>query len=138
MSGWQRPRAGSGRCARPPPPSWRRGSPPTRALAMPKARLIFELKPVELGPNGADQANLLFSANPGSVPGPLGKVASGGELSRVRLALEVVLAGETTGETFVFDEVDAGVGAPWHWKSGDGWPDSPKPARSSWLRILPR
>ena len=81
-----------------------------RALAMPKARLIFELKPVELGPNGADQANLLFSANPGSVPGPLGKVASGGELSRVRLALEVVLAGETTGETFVFDEVDAGVG----------------------------
>lgn len=81
-----------------------------RALAMPKARLIFELKPVELGPQGADQANLLFSANPGSVPGPLGKVASGGELSRVRLALEVVLAGETTGETFVFDEVDAGVG----------------------------
>ncbi|HML51513.1 MAG TPA: DNA repair protein RecN [Propionicimonas sp.] len=81
-----------------------------RALAMPKARLIFELKPVELGPNGTDQANLLFSANPGSVPGPLGKVASGGELSRVRLALEVVLAGETTGETFVFDEVDAGVG----------------------------
>ena len=54
--------------------------------------------------------NLLFSANPGSAPGPLGKVASGGELSRVRLALEVVLATETTGETFVFDEVDAGVG----------------------------
>lgn len=81
-----------------------------QALAMPKARLVFELKPTELGPNGADQANLLFSANPGSVPGPLGKVASGGELSRVRLALEVVLAGESTQETFVFDEVDAGVG----------------------------
>lgn len=81
-----------------------------QALAMPKARLVFELKPIELGPNGADQANLLFSANPGSVPGPLGKVASGGELSRVRLALEVVLAGESTQETFVFDEVDAGVG----------------------------
>ena len=61
-------------------------------------------------PNGADQVNLLFSANPGSAPGPLGKVASGGELSRVRLALEVVLATEATGETFVFDEVDAGVG----------------------------
>lgn len=80
------------------------------ALAMPKARLAFELTPSELGPNGADQVNLLFSANPGSAPGPLGKVASGGELSRVRLALEVVLATEASGETFVFDEVDAGVG----------------------------
>lgn len=81
-----------------------------KALAMPKARLEFQLTPAELGPNGADQVNLLFSANPGSAPGPLGKVASGGELSRVRLALEVVLATEATGETFVFDEVDAGVG----------------------------
>ena len=53
---------------------------------------------------------LLFSANPGSAPAPLAKVASGGELSRVRLALEVVLAGATRGQTFVFDEVDAGVG----------------------------
>jgi DNA repair protein RecN (Recombination protein N) len=81
-----------------------------RALAMPKSRLAFELVPIELGPNGADQVNLLFSANPGSAPGPLGKVASGGELSRVRLALEVVLAADTTGQTFIFDEVDAGVG----------------------------
>ncbi|MCC6496647.1 MAG: DNA repair protein RecN [Propionibacteriaceae bacterium] len=81
------------------------------ALAMPRSRLTFELTPsAELGPNGGDQVNLLFSANPGSSPGPLGKVASGGELSRVRLALEVVLATETSGETFVFDEVDAGVG----------------------------
>ena len=81
-----------------------------KALAMPKSRLAFELLPIDLGPNGADQVNLLFSANPGSTPGPLGKVASGGELSRVRLALEVVLAADTSGETFVFDEVDAGVG----------------------------
>lgn len=80
------------------------------ALAMPKARLVFVIEPTELGPHGADQVNLLFSANPGSAPGPLGKVASGGELSRVRLALEVVLAGTAVGETFVFDEVDAGVG----------------------------
>ena len=81
------------------------------ALAMPRARLAFDLAPAaELGPHGGDQVNLLFSANPGSTPGPLGKVASGGELSRVRLALEVVLATEATGETFVFDEVDAGVG----------------------------
>ena len=81
-----------------------------QALAMPRARLAFELTPVELGPHGTDQVSLLFSANPGGVPGPLGKVASGGELSRVRLALEVVLADQASGETFVFDEVDAGVG----------------------------
>lgn len=81
-----------------------------KPLAMPRARLIFELTETELGPNGADQVNLLFSANPGSAPGPLGKVASGGELSRVRLALEVVLADASSGDTFVFDEVDAGIG----------------------------
>lgn len=80
------------------------------ALAMPNARLSFELHPTELGPHGGDQVNLLFSANPGSEPGPLSKVASGGELSRVRLALEVVLASDASGQTFVFDEVDAGVG----------------------------
>ena len=81
------------------------------ALAMPKARLAFEVsESPELGPHGGDQVTLLFSANPGSEPAPLAKVASGGELSRVRLALEVVLAGATRGQTFVFDEVDAGVG----------------------------
>jgi DNA repair protein RecN (Recombination protein N) len=81
-----------------------------KSLAMPKSRLEFRLDPAELGPHGADQVSLLFSANPGSTPAPLGKVASGGELSRVRLALEVVLATESTSATFVFDEVDAGVG----------------------------
>lgn len=80
------------------------------ALAMPNAQLAFELTGRELCPTGGDQVSLVFSANPGSAPGPLGKVASGGELSRVRLALEVVLATDATGETFVFDEVDAGVG----------------------------
>ena len=80
------------------------------ALAMPHARLIFEVTPSALGPHGSDKIELLFSANPGSDPAPLGKVASGGELSRVRLALEVVLATEAEGQTFVFDEVDAGVG----------------------------
>ena len=52
----------------------------------------------------------MFTANPGSDPRPLAKAASGGELSRVRLALEVVLAGDEEGGTFVFDEVDAGIG----------------------------
>lgn len=80
------------------------------ALAMPHASLVFALTPAEQGPHGADRIELMFTANPGSAPAPLGKVASGGELSRVRLALEVVLAGSAAGHTFVFDEVDAGVG----------------------------
>jgi DNA repair protein RecN (Recombination protein N) len=79
------------------------------ALAMPHARLEFALQPLaELGAWGAENVQLLFAANGGSALAPLAKVASGGELSRVRLALEVVLA--TPGHTFVFDEVDAGVG----------------------------
>lgn len=81
-----------------------------KALAMPHARLEFAVTKAPRGPHGADRIELVFTANPGSVPGPLGKVASGGELSRVRLALEVVLAGQSPGHTFVFDEVDAGVG----------------------------
>ena len=80
------------------------------ALAMPHAELRFDVSDAQLGPHGADRIELLFSANPGSAPAPLGKVASGGELSRVRLALEVVLAEAEQGHTFVFDEVDAGVG----------------------------
>ena len=81
------------------------------ALALPHARLTFAVTPLEhLGPHGRDQVALLFSANPGSAPAPLAQVASGGELSRVRLALEVVLAADSRGHTFVFDEVDAGVG----------------------------
>ena len=81
-----------------------------KALAMPHARLEFVVTKAPRGPHGADRIELVFTANPGSVPGPLGKIASGGELSRVRLALEVVLAGQSPGHTFVFDEVDAGVG----------------------------
>lgn len=80
------------------------------ALAMPHARLEFAITPTALGPHGGDRVELLFAANPGSEPASLGKVASGGELSRVRLALEVTLAGGNEGHTFVFDEVDAGVG----------------------------
>ena len=80
------------------------------ALAMPHAELRFEVTDAPLGPHGADRVELLFSANPGSAPAALAKVASGGELSRVRLALEVVIAGSAEGHTFVFDEVDAGVG----------------------------
>ncbi|WIY81833.1 DNA repair protein RecN [Propionimicrobium sp. PCR01-08-3] len=81
------------------------------ALAMPHARLRFELQPLgRPGPHGMEHVQLLFAANPGAEPGPLAKVASGGELSRVRLGLEVVLAADDPGHVFVFDEVDAGIG----------------------------
>ncbi|RNL63695.1 DNA repair protein RecN [Nocardioides marmoriginsengisoli] len=60
--------------------------------------------------SGIDQVEILLAANTGSEPRPLNKGASGGELSRVMLAIEVVLAGTSPVPTFVFDEVDAGVG----------------------------
>jgi DNA repair protein RecN (Recombination protein N) len=81
------------------------------ALAMTGASLeISVARLLELGPNGADQVSILLSAYPGAEPRPLGKGASGGELSRIMLAIEVVLAGSELAPTFIFDEVDAGVG----------------------------
>jgi DNA repair protein RecN (Recombination protein N) len=81
------------------------------ALAMPTARLVASVSPRdELGTTGGDEVALLLQPHPGSEPRPLGRGASGGELSRVMLALEVVIAGADPVPTFVFDEVDAGVG----------------------------
>jgi DNA repair protein RecN (Recombination protein N) len=80
------------------------------ALAMPHAQLRFEVSSADQGPWGADRVELIFAANPGSELRSLGRVASGGELSRVRLALEVVLAAHREAVTLVFDEIDAGVG----------------------------
>ena len=65
---------------------------------------------VRFGSSGVDEVELLLAANTGSEPRPLAKGASGGELSRVMLALEVALAGTSPVPTFVFDEVDSGVG----------------------------
>jgi DNA repair protein RecN (Recombination protein N) len=62
------------------------------------------------GSSGVDEVELLLAANTGADPRPLDKGGSGGELSRVMLALEVALAGTSPVPTFVFDEVDAGVG----------------------------
>jgi DNA repair protein RecN (Recombination protein N) len=64
----------------------------------------------EYGANGADQCEFLVSANPGQPPRPLRKVASGGELSRIGLAIEVAALGKDAVPTMVFDEVDAGIG----------------------------
>ncbi|MGN6780971.1 MAG: DNA repair protein RecN [Marmoricola sp.] len=80
-------------------------------LSMPHARLEVDLRPAgRFTPTGTDEIEVLLAANAGSGPRLLGKGASGGELSRVMLALEVVLAATRPVPTFVFDEVDAGVG----------------------------
>ena len=81
------------------------------ALAMTGASLEVTVTAAsELGAHGADQVAILLSAYPGAEPRPLGKGASGGELSRIMLAIEVVLAKSELAPTFIFDEVDAGVG----------------------------
>ena len=78
-------------------------------LGMPKSRVAFALKPLhETGPRGQEEVELMFSANPGEDLAALSRIASGGELSRVMLALSTVLGADTP--TVVFDEVDAGIG----------------------------
>lgn len=81
------------------------------ALAMPDATLHVNVTPLtEPTVHGADAIEILLAPHPGAEPRPVAKGASGGELSRIMLALEVVIAGADTVPTYVFDEVDAGVG----------------------------
>ncbi|MDT0310283.1 DNA repair protein RecN [Streptomyces sp. DSM 44917] len=96
-------------------------------LAMEHARISVEVRQTEAapgdeeaveldgrtvlaGPHGADEVELLLAPHPGAHPRPIAKGASGGELSRVMLAVEVVFAGTAPVPTYLFDEVDAGVG----------------------------
>jgi DNA repair protein RecN (Recombination protein N) len=82
-------------------------------LKLDRARFVADIAALpETGwtAHGADAVRFLISTNPGQVPGPLAKIASGGELSRLMLALKVVLAGGSTVPTLVFDEVDSGIG----------------------------
>ncbi|MFH9422403.1 DNA repair protein RecN [Streptomyces sp. NPDC017529] len=95
-------------------------------LAMPHARVSVQITQTEVaddsdgvevggravafGPTGADEVELLLAPHPGTPPRPIAKGASGGELSRVMLAVEVVFAGSDPVPTYLFDEVDAGVG----------------------------
>ncbi|MEV0990430.1 DNA repair protein RecN [Streptomyces sp. NPDC049949] len=93
------------------------------SLAMPHARVTIDIRqvedpegvevdgrPVAYGPSGTDEVELLLAPHPGAQPRPIAKGASGGELSRVMLAVEVVFAGSDPVPTYLFDEVDAGVG----------------------------
>ena len=85
-----------------------------RQLAMPNGRVEVavdtRLAQERWGPRGTDRVELFLSANPGEDARPLAKVASGGELSRVMLALKTLVATDRAGKTLVFDEVDAGIG----------------------------
>jgi len=89
---------------------------PLRELALPDARFAVGLSKLDpppglpCGPGGAEAVEFLFSANAGVEPRPLQRVASGGELSRVFLALKNALRGAGRGMVLVFDEVDAGIG----------------------------
>lgn len=81
-----------------------------RQLGMPDARFLTQVERSEAHDTGIDSVSFLFSANPGQPLKALAKVASGGELSRISLALQVVRASVTTVPVLVFDEVDVGIG----------------------------
>lgn len=78
-------------------------------LDMPNVRIFFELKPEKITINGMDSVELMISANLGEEPKPLNKIASGGELSRIMLAVKCVLAGNDGVPTMIFDEIDSGI-----------------------------
>jgi len=80
------------------------------ALAMPDARLVVAVTEGAESAHGRDDVAILLAPHPGADPRSVAKGASGGELSRVMLAIEVVIAGTDPVPTFVFDEVDAGIG----------------------------
>ncbi len=83
-----------------------------KLLAMDNAKLTISLLPLtdKPGPNGLEEVEFLISTNPGQAPRPLAKIASGGELSRISLAIQVITAKTSATPTLVFDEVDVGIG----------------------------
>ena len=83
------------------------------ALSMKGARFVVELQANDAqkpSPQGLETVEFLIATNPGAPPRPLGKIASGGELSRISLAIQVIAARHSSIPTLVFDEVDVGIG----------------------------
>lgn len=78
-------------------------------LNMPNVELTAEFEQIDFTSKGIDKAELLISANPGETPRPVAKIASGGELSRMMLAIKTVLSHSDTVDTLIFDEVDTGI-----------------------------
>lgn len=80
-----------------------------RFLNMPNVALVPAFEQIPLSLKGIDKVELLISANPGETPRPVAKIASGGELSRIMLAIKTVLAATDNVDTLIFDEVDTGI-----------------------------
>ncbi len=78
-------------------------------LNMPNVELVPHFDITDFSSKGIDKVELLISANPGETPRPVAKIASGGELSRMMLAIKTVLSGTDTVDTLIFDEVDTGI-----------------------------
>ena len=81
-----------------------------KELTMERAQFLVNITPKPMDSTGTDAVEFLFSANPGEPPRPLHKIASGGEMSRVMLALKTVLTTASPVPTLVFDEIDVGLG----------------------------
>ena len=81
-----------------------------KPLKLERAQFSTQIESESEGPNGLDRVEFWVRTNPGTRPGPLMKIASGGELARFLLALKVVLADRGSAPTLVFDEIDTGVG----------------------------
>ena len=79
------------------------------ALELPKARFLIDVRECELNSKGGDDVEFLISTNISETPKPLSKVASGGEISRVMLALKVIFAQSDNIDTVIFDEIDTGI-----------------------------
>jgi len=91
-----------------------------KKVGMLNARLVLDQKVLnELNKDGLDQINLLFTANAGQDPAPVNKVASGGELSRLMLAIKALLAKHTSLPTIIFDEIDTGISGETALKVGE-------------------
>ena len=89
-------------------------------VGMPNAKLVFSHQSLtELNKDGLDEIQLLFSANAGQAPAPVSKVASGGELSRLMLAIKSLLAKHTSLPTLIFDEIDTGISGETALKVGE-------------------
>ncbi len=91
-----------------------------KRVGMPNAKLVLAQKAlVELNKDGLDEITLLFTANAGQAPAPVNKVASGGELSRLMLAIKALLAQHTSLPTIIFDEIDTGISGETALKVGE-------------------
>jgi len=91
-----------------------------KKVGMLNAKLVLDQKILsELNKDGLDEINLLFTANAGQAPAPVNKVASGGELSRLMLAIKALLAKHTSLPTIIFDEIDTGISGETALKVGE-------------------